>query len=328
MSSSPFPPSHLPALSLTPTFLPWNYSLYCSVLSAGSPSLARCLFYSNYYATGYTVAEPINFCSWINCLTAVVYAHKHTHPHAQSASPDQSQLRLPGSTVTACAHACQSESAEYLRGPACVTVCVHVCVCARGYAGWSRGPVRQGQMVPGGWLSSWWPSWWCCLWSLLIRYASLPESPAPSHRCLSFCLSHRSQFMSVCLPLTPLCISNTHTIPPCLRVCALTSTHIHILYVYEYSPNPQPSKCWPEKNLQAVTSHTLCSNRMEPSLPAPSVSILVCHHSDLPPTPSSHFRMGSELQTYWVCFLSCCPSAIKTTLGQWCHLSGWSQYLF
>ncbi len=155
----------------------------------------------------------------------MVYAHKHT----QSLSPDQSQLCLPGSV---CAHACQSEHVEYLHGSASVPVCVraHACVCVRGYAGWSCGPVRQGQMVPGGWLSSWWPSWWCCLWSLLIRYASLPESPAPS-RCLSFCLSHHSQFMSVCLPLTPLCISNTHTIIS-LLLC---------VYAPPYPSPPAPS---------------------------------------------------------------------------------------
>lgn len=180
-------PSHLPAPSLTPTFLPLNYSLYCFVLSAGSPSLTLCLFYSNYHATGYTVTEPINFWSWINRLTAAVYAHKHARTHNLSLQTNLARVYL-APNASACAHACRSECTEYLHLSA---PCARVSVCVRGYAGWSCGPVRQGQMVPGGWLSSWWPSWWCCLWSLLIRYASLPESPAPS-RCLSFCLSHRT----------------------------------------------------------------------------------------------------------------------------------------
>ena len=130
-------------------------------------------------------------------------------------------------------HSCVSEWAHGIFARPCVRngVCMRLCVRAWGYAGWSCGPVRQGQMVPGGWLSSWWPSWWCCLWSLLIRYASLPESPAPS-RCLSYCFSHGSQFMSMCLPLTPLCISKAHTGSFLLCVCApscpsLPHTHTH-----------------------------------------------------------------------------------------------------
>lgn len=249
-------PLPLPLLTslFTPAFLPLNYSSYCFVLSAGSPSLTLCLFYSNYHATGYTVTEPINVCSWINCLTAVVHTHTptqtHRHPHTltQSVSLDQSQLRLPGLTVSVGAHACQSEYAEYLCGPTCVTLCLHICVCARGYAGWSCGPVRQGQMVPGGWLSSWWPSWWCCLWSLLIRYASLPESPAPSC-CLFLCLSHCSQFMSVCLPLTLLCICNTHSLTPSVYLlspcpsfqCTLKHTqHTHLcVWTFPKLSSPQ-----------------------------------------------------------------------------------------
>ncbi len=57
--------------------------------------------------------------------------HRHTHSLTQSVSLDQSQLRLPGLTVSVGAHACQSEYAEYLCGPACVTLCLHICVCAR-----------------------------------------------------------------------------------------------------------------------------------------------------------------------------------------------------
>ena len=134
-------------------------------------------------------------------------------------------------------------------------VCVRLCVRAWGYAGWSCGPVRQGQMVPGGWLSSWWPSWWCCLWSLLIRYASLPESPAPS-RCLSYCFSHRSQFMSMCLPLTPLCISNAHTTPFLLCVCAPpcpSLPHTHTQTHTSYLSNSIPKLPGPQNTGQKRT---------------------------------------------------------------------------
>lgn len=78
--------------------------------------------------------------------------------------------------------------------------------------------------------------------------------------------------MSVFLPLRPLSIH--------VRVAARNPTlhiqHAHSLTcisVDEHSQTPQTTKYWPEKNLQAVTSHTLCSNLMEPSLPSDILSL-------------------------------------------------------
>ena len=205
----------------------------------------------------------------------MVFACKRTHGRNLSLQTDLSCVYLARASL--CAHVWQSECSEYLQFTECNCA---GCVCVWGYAGWSRGPVRHGQMVPGGWLSSWWPSWWCRLWSLLIRYARLPESPAPS-RCLSFCLSHCSQFVSMCLLLMPICITNTHTHTVCVSSLSLPS-HTYILPVYDHSQTPQLAN-WPAKNLQAVTSHTLSSNLMEASFPAHSISILLCHLSDLLP---------------------------------------------
>lgn len=74
----------------------------------------------------------------------------------------------------------------------------------------------------------------------MIRYAALPESPSPS-QCLSFCLSHRSQFMSACLPQAPLCISSTVSL---------------LLYIYA---TPWPSHTRKQKN-----THPICTWHKHP----------------------------------------------------------------
>lgn len=118
--------------------------------------LALCLLYSNYHATRYTVTELINFCSWINCVTAVRYAHthRHTHTHActlpQSVSPDQSQPRLPGSTVSVCTQAYRSECNEYLHGHAYVNSHVCVWVCVRAFTGLRWLIPLSGETGPDG----------------------------------------------------------------------------------------------------------------------------------------------------------------------------------
>lgn len=147
----------------------------------------------------------------------------HTNTHRHTHSPTAT-ICLPRPISVAftwldrlCVRSSVSKRVQWIFARPCVCkrcACVRArsCLCAWGYAGWSRCPVRRGQMVLGGWLSSWWPGWWCCLWSLLIRYASLPESPSPS-QCLCLCRSLCSQFMSVCLHRTPICICST------LRLC-------------------------------------------------------------------------------------------------------------
>lgn len=65
------------------------------------------------------------------CARGHIHTYARTLP--QSVSPDQSQPRLPGSSVSVCTGAYRSECNEYLHGHACVNsyVCVSVCECVR-----------------------------------------------------------------------------------------------------------------------------------------------------------------------------------------------------
>lgn len=131
------------------------------------------------------------------------------------------------------------------------------------------------------------------------------QSPlAPSH-CLSSCFSHSSQFMSMCQPLTLLGVASARTQSRSFFVSYAQPIPTHTSCLSVNIPKlPQPSN-WPAKNLQAVTSHILCSNLIEPSLPLHSISMR--------PLPSLWF--ATQLPAFRKCFPSCHPAIFKWPLN-------------
>lgn len=178
---------HGSLLVLTSALLPFSLSLslssslYSFVASGSLISVS----FSNYHATRFTATEPTNFWCWINHCGVLTPAQIHslTTPicFSRTISAAFTWLGHP------CVRSCVSKWVQWIFAEpcVCVTVCLHLCVCV-----WSFCPVRQGQMVLGGWLSSWWLRWWYCY----EVYWSAVQPPPP---CLNVCLSASPRTLSL-----------------------------------------------------------------------------------------------------------------------------------